>query len=109
VSAYDATTGALRFVLDGPTVTGRRTAAVTALGIQALHGAAPRDILLIGTGKQAANHAEALAAIFPAARLRARFARAAPRRSAPRIARRRRSSRRSTATRFPMRSTSSSR
>ncbi len=71
VSAYDATTGELRFVLDGPTVTGRRTAAVTALGIQALHGA-PRDILLIGTGKQAANHAEALAVIFPDARLHVR-------------------------------------
>ncbi|MGS0891158.1 bifunctional Delta(1)-pyrroline-2-carboxylate/Delta(1)-piperideine-2-carboxylate reductase [Burkholderia stagnalis] len=77
VIACDATTGAMRFVLDGPTVTGRRTAAVTALGIQALHGAAPRDILLIGTGKQAANHAEALAAIFPDARLHVRGNRAA--------------------------------
>ncbi|KEZ02957.1 ornithine cyclodeaminase [Burkholderia sp. MSh2] len=76
VSAYDATTGELRFALDGPTVTGRRTAAVTALGIQALQGAAPRDILLIGTGKQAANHAEALAAIFPDARLHVRGNRA---------------------------------
>ncbi len=72
VIACDATTGAMRFVLDGPTVTGRRTAAVTALGIQALHGTAPHDILLIGTGKQAANHAEALAAIFPDARLHVR-------------------------------------
>ncbi|PXX40767.1 delta(1)-pyrroline-2-carboxylate reductase family protein [Burkholderia sp. MS455] len=72
VTAYDATTGEMRFALDGPTVTGRRTAAVTALGIDALHGAAPRDILLIGTGKQAANHAEALAAIFPDARLHVR-------------------------------------
>ncbi|MCA3796437.1 MAG: delta(1)-pyrroline-2-carboxylate reductase family protein, partial [Burkholderia sp.] len=72
VTAYDATTGEMRFALDGPTVTGRRTAAITALGIQALHGAAPRDILLIGTGKQAANHAEALAAIFPEARLHVR-------------------------------------
>ncbi|WP_179404997.1 bifunctional Delta(1)-pyrroline-2-carboxylate/Delta(1)-piperideine-2-carboxylate reductase [Burkholderia guangdongensis] len=69
VVAYDAQTGEMRFVLDGPTVTGRRTAAVTALGIQALHGAAPREILLIGTGKQAANHAEAFAAVFPHARL----------------------------------------
>ncbi|AOI88510.1 delta(1)-pyrroline-2-carboxylate reductase family protein [Burkholderia pseudomultivorans] len=76
VIACDATTGEMRFVLDGPTVTGRRTAAVTALGIQALHGAAPRDILLIGTGKQAANHAEALATIFPDARLHVRGARA---------------------------------
>lgn len=69
VIACDATTGETRFVLDGPTVTGRRTAAVTALGIQALHAGAPRAILLIGTGTQAANHAEALAAIFPDAKL----------------------------------------
>ncbi|AOK61916.1 bifunctional Delta(1)-pyrroline-2-carboxylate/Delta(1)-piperideine-2-carboxylate reductase [Burkholderia ubonensis] len=77
VIACDATTGEMRFVLDGPTVTGRRTAAVTALGIQALHGDAPREILLIGTGRQAANHAEALATIFPSARLLVRGARAA--------------------------------
>ncbi|KUZ76145.1 ornithine cyclodeaminase [Burkholderia ubonensis] len=69
VIACDATTGEMRFVLDGPTVTGRRTAAVTALGIQALHGDSPREILLIGTGRQAANHAEALATTFPRARL----------------------------------------
>jgi 1-piperideine-2-carboxylate/1-pyrroline-2-carboxylate reductase [NAD(P)H] len=69
VVAYDAHTGAMLFVLDGPTVTGRRTAAVTVLGIQTLHGAAPREVVLIGTGKQAANHAEALAAIFPDARV----------------------------------------
>ncbi|KWI84774.1 ornithine cyclodeaminase [Burkholderia ubonensis] len=77
VIACDATTGEMRFVLDGPTVTGRRTAAVTALGIQALHGDAPREILLIGTGRQAANHAEALATIFPSARLLVRGTRAA--------------------------------
>ncbi|KDB08260.1 ornithine cyclodeaminase/mu-crystallin [Burkholderia sp. lig30] len=69
VVACDAVTGEMRFVLDGPTVTGRRTAAISALGIQALHAGAPREILLIGTGKQAANHAEALAAIFPDAQL----------------------------------------
>jgi 1-piperideine-2-carboxylate/1-pyrroline-2-carboxylate reductase [NAD(P)H] len=72
VVAYDAHTGEMLFVLDGPTVTGRRTAAVTVLGIQTLHGAAPREVVLIGTGKQAANHAEALAAIFPDARVYAK-------------------------------------
>ncbi|MBU9518034.1 delta(1)-pyrroline-2-carboxylate reductase family protein [Burkholderia multivorans] len=76
VIACDATTGEMRFVLDGPTVTGRRTAAVTALGVQALHGT-PREILLIGTGKQAANHAEAFTALFPDARLRVRGSRPA--------------------------------
>lgn len=69
VVACDAHTGEMLFVLDGPTVTGRRTAAVTVLGIQTLHGSTPREVVLIGTGKQAANHAEALAAIFPDARL----------------------------------------
>ncbi|WP_429361909.1 bifunctional Delta(1)-pyrroline-2-carboxylate/Delta(1)-piperideine-2-carboxylate reductase [Paraburkholderia sp. MM5496-R1] len=69
VIACDAHTGEMLFVLDGPTVTGRRTAAVTVLGIQTLHGMAPREILIIGTRKQAANHAEALAASFPEAKL----------------------------------------
>jgi 1-piperideine-2-carboxylate/1-pyrroline-2-carboxylate reductase [NAD(P)H] len=69
VIACDAQTGEMLFVLDGPTVTGRRTAAVTVLGIQTLHGVAPREILIVGTGKQAANHAEAFAVIFPEARL----------------------------------------
>ncbi|WP_028203534.1 bifunctional Delta(1)-pyrroline-2-carboxylate/Delta(1)-piperideine-2-carboxylate reductase [Paraburkholderia nodosa] len=72
VIACDAFTGEMLFMLDGPTVTGRRTAAVTALGIQTLHQAPPREIIIIGTGKQAANHAEALAAIFPEAQLRAK-------------------------------------
>jgi 1-piperideine-2-carboxylate/1-pyrroline-2-carboxylate reductase [NAD(P)H] len=69
VIACDAHTGEMLFVLDGPTVTGRRTAAITVLGIQSLHVTAPREILIIGTGKQAANHAEALALTFPEARL----------------------------------------
>ena len=72
VIACDAFTGEMLFVLDGPTVTGRRTAAVTALGIRTLHQAPPREIVIIGTGKQAANHAEALAVIFPEAQLRAK-------------------------------------
>ncbi|MDR5740216.1 bifunctional Delta(1)-pyrroline-2-carboxylate/Delta(1)-piperideine-2-carboxylate reductase [Caballeronia sp. LZ016] len=70
VIACDACTGEMLFVLDGPTVTGRRTAAVTALGIQTLHREPPKQIIIIGTGKQASNHTEALAAIFPEAQLR---------------------------------------
>jgi 1-piperideine-2-carboxylate/1-pyrroline-2-carboxylate reductase [NAD(P)H] len=70
VTAYDATTGVPQFMLDGPTVTGRRTAAVSMLAIRTLHAAAPREVLVIGTGKQAAYHVEALAAIYPDARIR---------------------------------------
>jgi 1-piperideine-2-carboxylate/1-pyrroline-2-carboxylate reductase [NAD(P)H] len=57
------------FVLDGPTVTGRRTAAVTALGILTFLPTLPQEILVIGIGKQAANHVEALSTLFPEARL----------------------------------------
>jgi 1-piperideine-2-carboxylate/1-pyrroline-2-carboxylate reductase [NAD(P)H] len=65
VMACDASTGAPLFVLDGPTVTGRRTAGITALGIMTLSGSTPKGILLIGTGRQAAFHAEAFSALFP--------------------------------------------
>lgn len=69
VVACDSRTGEMLFVLDGPTVTGRRTAAVTALGVMTLLGDAPRQIAIIGTGRQAVNHVEALSALFPECRL----------------------------------------
>jgi 1-piperideine-2-carboxylate/1-pyrroline-2-carboxylate reductase [NAD(P)H] len=69
VTAYDAATGVPLFMLDGPTVTGRRTAAVTMVGIQAFLGRAPGHVLVIGTGKQAAHHVEALRDLFPSARI----------------------------------------
>jgi 1-piperideine-2-carboxylate/1-pyrroline-2-carboxylate reductase [NAD(P)H] len=74
VMAFDADTGATLFILDGPTVTGRRTAAMSMLGVQLFKGgasgrAAPREFLLIGTGTQAANHAQALGELYPEARV----------------------------------------
>jgi 1-piperideine-2-carboxylate/1-pyrroline-2-carboxylate reductase [NAD(P)H] len=66
VTAYDSTNGQMLFALDGPTVTGRRTAAISALGIRCL-ARSVKSMLLIGTGKQASNHAEAFAALFPEA------------------------------------------
>jgi 1-piperideine-2-carboxylate/1-pyrroline-2-carboxylate reductase [NAD(P)H] len=69
VTAYDAQTGVPQFMLDGPTVTGRRTAAVSMLGIRALAAQPPQHVLLIGTGKQAACHVEALASVFPDAHI----------------------------------------
>ncbi|KVE28425.1 ornithine cyclodeaminase [Burkholderia singularis] len=69
VSAIDPSSGAPLFALDGPTVTGRRTAAVTLLAIRTFLAAAPRDVLLIGTGTQAEHHVAALAALFPTARV----------------------------------------
>ncbi|RJG04691.1 delta(1)-pyrroline-2-carboxylate reductase family protein [Noviherbaspirillum cavernae] len=64
VVVFDTATGRRRALLDGPTVTARRTAAVTLLGIQQLAPAAPASAILIGTGVQAAAHADALAEFF---------------------------------------------
>jgi 1-piperideine-2-carboxylate/1-pyrroline-2-carboxylate reductase [NAD(P)H] len=61
---FDTATGRRLALLDGPTVTARRTAAVTLLGIATLAPAKPRSALLIGTGAQAAAHAEALVDYF---------------------------------------------
>lgn len=70
VTAYDSTTGEALFVLDGPTVTARRTASVSMLGLRALSAGPPRQIALIGTGKQAQSHVLAVAAVFPGVNVR---------------------------------------
>ncbi len=64
VIVFERATGRRLALLDGPTVTARRTAAVTLLGIQQLAPATPASVLLIGTGAQASAHAEALHAFF---------------------------------------------
>ena len=67
VVAYDAVTGVSLFALDGPTVTGRRTAAVTLSAISRLQKTLPQAIAIIGTGKQASTHVYALSSFYPAA------------------------------------------
>ncbi|KJV27345.1 ornithine cyclodeaminase [Aquitalea magnusonii] len=69
VSVYDAVTGLPLLVLDGPTVTARRTAAVSMLAISLLHHATPNHVSLIGDGKQASGHVEALASLYPGIRV----------------------------------------
>ncbi|UFH51147.1 delta(1)-pyrroline-2-carboxylate reductase family protein [Pseudomonas sp. KNUC1026] len=69
VSLCDARTGEIKAVLDGPEVTGRRTAAVSLLAIRTLLPAAPREVLLYGTGVQARHHVQALAALYPQAKV----------------------------------------
>lgn len=65
VSVFDATTGRPQFILDGPEVTGRRTAAMSMLGVRKLSVRAPREVLMIGTGTQARYHLQALAVLYP--------------------------------------------
>ena len=69
VTVCDAHTGQPLFALDGPEVTGRRTAAVTLLAMRALAPQPPREILLFGTGAQARHHVQALRDIHPDARV----------------------------------------
>jgi 1-piperideine-2-carboxylate/1-pyrroline-2-carboxylate reductase [NAD(P)H] len=61
VIVMEAQTGRWQMILDGPTVTARRTAAVTAWAIQRLAPVLPGDLLLIGAGVQAHSHLECLA------------------------------------------------
>ncbi len=61
VIVFDTATGRRLALLDGPTVTARRTAAMTLLGMQVLAPRRPASAWLIGTGAQAAALAEALA------------------------------------------------
>lgn len=70
VSAWDAPTGRPLCVLDGPVVTGRRTAAVSLLAIERLLPHPPTEVLLIGIGTQAAFHVAALHALHPHCRIR---------------------------------------
>ncbi len=67
VTICDTATGQVRCVLDGPEVTGRRTAAVSMLAIRRLLPQAPRQILIVGTGVQARHHVQALHALYPQA------------------------------------------
>lgn len=64
VIVFDAKTGRRLLLLDGPTVTARRTAAVSLLAIDKLARRPPRTALLIGTGVQAWAHVDALVEYF---------------------------------------------
>jgi 1-piperideine-2-carboxylate/1-pyrroline-2-carboxylate reductase [NAD(P)H] len=69
VTVCNAATGQPVCLLDGPEVTGRRTAAVTLLAIRSVLGRAPAEVLMIGTGAQACYHLLALQAVYPHSRV----------------------------------------
>lgn len=69
VSVYDGVTGRLRLLLDGPTVTTRRTAAVSMLAVSRLRPGGVRHAAVFGTGTQAAGHVQALLELHPDARV----------------------------------------
>ena len=65
LAILDGQRGVTRLILDGATVTGRRTAAMSMLGLRALGPRKINRVLVIGTGTQARGHVEALAALYP--------------------------------------------
>ena len=64
VTVFDIATGQRRLLLDGPTVTARRTAAVSALAAQRLAPDTQGPLLIVGAGVQGKAHLEAFAAVL---------------------------------------------
>lgn len=69
VLVMDTRSGERLMQLDGPTLTSRRTAAVSLLAARLLGAFEAQNILLVGTGAQALAHAEGVAALMPHVRL----------------------------------------
>ena len=65
VVVFDATTGERVLVLDGPTVTARRTAAVSLLAARKLAARPEGPLLIVGAGAQGASHLEAFVQGLP--------------------------------------------
>ena len=59
VVVFDVATGARRLVLDGPTITARRTAAVSLLAASQLARVPQGPLLIVGAGVQGAAHLDA--------------------------------------------------
>lgn len=64
VVVFDVATGQRQLVLDGPTVTARRTAAVTVLAAQRLASCPQGPLLIVGAGVQGKAHLEAFAEVL---------------------------------------------
>jgi 1-piperideine-2-carboxylate/1-pyrroline-2-carboxylate reductase [NAD(P)H] len=65
VVVFDIPTGQRRLILDGPTVTARRTAAVSLLAAQKLAPNPDGPLLIVGAGAQGLAHLEAFAQGLP--------------------------------------------
>ena len=64
VTVFDVATGERRLILDGPTVTARRTAAVSALAARLLAPRLEGPMLIVGAGVQARAHLEVFAEVL---------------------------------------------
>jgi 1-piperideine-2-carboxylate/1-pyrroline-2-carboxylate reductase [NAD(P)H] len=69
VTVYNATTGRLLCFLDGPELTGRRTAAISLFGIRTFIRDELATVLFFGTGAQASFHVAGLSRLHPGCRV----------------------------------------
>jgi 1-piperideine-2-carboxylate/1-pyrroline-2-carboxylate reductase [NAD(P)H] len=69
VVVFDVATGERKLILDGPTVTARRTAAVSLLAAQLLATVKEGPLLIVGAGAQGRAHLEAFAQGLPLAQV----------------------------------------
>jgi 1-piperideine-2-carboxylate/1-pyrroline-2-carboxylate reductase [NAD(P)H] len=69
VVVFDVATGQRKLILDGPTVTARRTAAVSLLAAQRLAPNKEGPLLIVGAGAQGRSHLEAFAQGLPVRRV----------------------------------------
>ncbi|MGW4384123.1 ornithine cyclodeaminase family protein [Kitasatospora sp. NPDC004531] len=65
INLFDPRTGRLVAVLDGTVITTRRTAAASAVAVDALSPPDAADLAVLGSGEQALAHARAIARIRP--------------------------------------------
>ena len=70
VTVFDVVSGTRRLILDGPTVTARRTAAVSALGARWLAPDTAGPMLIVGAGVQGRAHMEVFAQVLGVRRFR---------------------------------------
>ena len=70
VTVFDVVSGERRLILDGPTVTARRTAAVSALGARWLAPDTAGPMLIVGAGVQGRAHMEVFAQVLGVRRFR---------------------------------------
>jgi len=64
VTVFDVASGTRRLILDGPTITARRTAAVSALGARWLAPNTAGPMLIVGAGVQGRAHLEVFAQVL---------------------------------------------
>ena len=70
VVLFEATYGRVEAILDAATVTAVRTAAVSAAATRALARPDAQEVAIVGTGRQAALHAEGMLTVRPVRRIR---------------------------------------